>query len=96
MNLTLNLKREYFDAIKSGEKKFEYRLANKYWKRRIGNKEFDKIVLMLGYPKRADESRRIERPWRGYRRIRIRHEQFGDERVLVFAIRVNESEGDNE
>lgn len=87
--LTLHLKREYFDAIKAGTKKFEYRLFNQYWKSRISNKEFDKIVLMLGYPKRGDKSRRIERPWRGLYIDRIKHPEFGNNRVKVFAIQVN-------
>ncbi len=89
MTLTLPLKREYFEAIKAGTKKLELRLANDYWDKRIRGKQFDKIVLTLGYPKRDDKSRRIERPWLGYEIIRTRHKQFGDGPVLVFAIRVN-------
>ena len=87
--LTLPLKREYFDAIKSGDKSLEFRLCNKYWRKRIEGKVFDKIVLTLGYPKRDDESRRIERPWRGFIRIKITHPEFGKHPRTVFAIRVN-------
>lgn len=87
--LTLPLKREYFDAIKSGEKKFEYRLYTAFWGTRLISKHFDKIVLTLGYPKRGDRGRRIERPWRGYKVEIITHPEFGDEPVRVFAIRVN-------
>ncbi len=89
MNLTLPLKREYFDQIKAGTKEYEYRLCTAYWKKRIQAKWFDKIVLTLGYPKRDDKSRRIERPWWGYRVMKITHPEFGDEPVWVFRIRVN-------
>ena len=91
-SLHLPLKREYFEAIKAGTKKFEYRLYNTYWKKRLFKIEYspvDKIVLMSGYPKRGDTSRRIERPWRGYKVKTITHPEFGDKPVKVFAIRVN-------
>lgn len=35
--LTFNLKKEWFEKIKSGEKTHEYRLQNKYWISRIKN-----------------------------------------------------------
>lgn len=84
--LTLQLKREYFEAIKAGEKTEEFRIASDYWRRRIVGKDFDKIVLTLGYPKDGDESKRIRLPWRGYRVTRITHEQFGPGPVEVYAI----------
>ena len=87
--LYLPLKREYFDAIKAGTKKFEYRRASKHWEARIDGKSFDKIVLTLGYPKGKDKSRRLVRPWRGYVRRRITHPEFGNESVMVYAVRVN-------
>lgn len=41
--LTLSLKRKWFDLIKSGEKKEEYRAVNEYWAARlIGKGKFDK------------------------------------------------------
>ena len=89
MILHLPLKREYFDAIKAGTKKFEYRLYNGYWKKRIKGKVFDGIVLTVGYPKRGDKDHRIERPWRGFDVIQITHPQFDDKEVTVFAIKVN-------
>ncbi len=89
MTLHLPLKREYFDAIKAGTKLFEYRLYNSYWKKRISGKTFGKIILTLGYPKRNDQSRRLERPWRGYHLYVTTHPQFGSKPVKVFMIRVN-------
>ena len=87
--LQLALKREYFEAIRDGKKLFEYRLYNDYWRKRIEGKDFDEIVLTLGYPKKTDMSRRITRPWKGYIFPTITHKQFGDKPVKVFAIIVN-------
>lgn len=87
-DLHLNLKREYFEAIKSGTKLFEYRLASK-WLKRIDGKAFDTVFIKLGYPKAGDLERIIERPWRGFDRQIITHPLFGDEPVDVLAIRVN-------
>jgi len=67
MNLTLPLKKEYFDAIKQGVKTLEYRSKTEFWGKRIEGKDFDKVVLTCGYPSKDDTSRRIERPWKGYR-----------------------------
>lgn len=86
--LTLALKGEYFDAIKSGIKEEEYRLVTPYWIRRIEGRAYDEIVLTRGYPRSDDSSRRIVLPWRGYRRSTIIHPHFGPGQVDVFAIRV--------
>lgn len=94
-DLVLPLKAEYFDQIAMGEKGEEYRLANAYWTRRLigaggAHRVFDRIVLMKGYPKRADSSRRMVRPWKGFVRTTIQHPHFGAEPVQVFAINVEE------
>jgi hypothetical protein len=86
--LVLPLKAEYFHAIKSGEKTEEYRLYSEYWYRRLVLRDFDRIVLTLGYPKRDDHARRLILPWRGYVIRMIQHPQFGAEPVRVFAIDV--------
>ena len=52
MRLTLVLKKEWFDKIKSGEKTTEYREAKEYWNKRL-NKDFDTIVFKNGYHKKA-------------------------------------------
>ncbi|MEM1150253.1 MAG: ASCH domain-containing protein [Pseudomonadota bacterium] len=87
--LTLALKAEYFDAIASGRKTEEYRLAKPYWQKRLEGVPFRHIVLTKGYPPRRDLSRRMFRPWRGYIRKTITHPHFGPDPVEVFAIRVN-------
>ena len=69
--LTLSLKKQWFDMIKSGEKKEEYRELNYYWGARLLDlspdgktflkvfKHFDHLVFTLGYPKADDTERRL-------------------------------------
>lgn len=92
-DLVLPLKREYFEAIKSGEKTEEYRLYNSHWRKRLEGRDFERVVLTLGYPKRDDTARRIVRPWQGYAVKMITHPHFGPDPVQVFAIYVQQQEG---
>ncbi|WCZ56605.1 hypothetical protein K9_048 [Salmonella phage Kenya-K9] len=86
-NLQLAVKGEYFDAIKSGEKTEEYRLVNGYWRKRLVGRDFDRLIITKGYPKRDDASRRIECKYRGYEIKEITHPHFGNAPVEVFAIK---------
>ncbi|EOW9258649.1 ASCH domain-containing protein [Vibrio cholerae] len=61
--LHLPVKTEYFLAIKSGEKEFEFRLYNEYWKKRLEGKKYSKIKVTKGYPKNTDHDRIVERPY---------------------------------
>jgi hypothetical protein len=87
-DLILPLKGEYFDDIAAGRKPEEFRLANDYWRTRLVDRQYDRIVLTRGYPKRDDHTRRLIRPWRGYVMHTITHQHFGAEPVEVFAINV--------
>ena len=73
--LTLSLKKPWFDMIKSGKKKEEYREFNEFWIKRLtwtnryskeqrnpfnGTILFDRLVFTLGYPKTDDKERRLE------------------------------------
>lgn len=72
--LTLPLKREWFEMIRSGFKTEEYRDLNDFWAKRLAEnpvitkdyimpgkpKKFDSVVFTCGYPKKTDTSRRIE------------------------------------
>lgn len=53
--LTFNLKKEWFEKIKSGEKTHEYREFKPYWtrifKKEFGELEFSVIELRFGKPK---------------------------------------------
>ena len=71
--LTLPLKRKWFDMIKTGIKKEEYREIKPYYEKRFleplssrlfrngetGVKLFDTLVFTLGYPKAGDTERRL-------------------------------------
>ncbi len=88
-DLILPLKREYFEQIKAGEKWFEYRLRNDYWRKRLEEHgAYDRIILTLGYPRRDNHDRRIIRPWRGYTNKTIIHPHFGPAPIEVYAIDV--------
>lgn len=52
MKLTLVLKKQWFDKIKSGEKTIEYREAKEYWENRL-YKNINSVVLKNGYSKNA-------------------------------------------
>ena len=87
--LRLNLKREYWEAIKDGTKKEEYRLYTDYWTKRLKDKTFSHIEICLGYPKKGDQSRIIQRPWLGCEIKNIEHKLFGEGAQKVYAIKVN-------
>ncbi|MFS2049745.1 ASCH domain-containing protein [Variovorax sp. Varisp41] len=86
--LHLPLKREYFEQIRDGKKRFEYRLRTPYWCRRLEGRFYSGIVLTMGYPAADDTARRLDLPFRGYELDTITHEHFGPAAVDVFAIRV--------
>ena len=86
--LTLALRGVYFDQIKGGTKKKEYRKCTPFWEKRLIGREYDQIVLTRGYPKKDDMSRRLVLPWRGMEVEEITHPHFGADPVTVFAIRV--------
>lgn len=87
--LTLPLRGLYFRQIKAGAKCLEFRLRTDYWRKRLEGREYDLIVLTLGYPKASDTSRRLMRPWMGYEKQTITHPHFGSDPVEVYAITVN-------
>lgn len=87
-DLTLQLKGEYFDAIKSGAKTEEYRLRTLHWKNRIEGKRYENVILTRGYPKRDDHQRRLVLPWQGWTIKTITHPHFGPDPVSVYAINV--------
>lgn len=82
--LHLHLKYRYFDAIKRGEKQFEYRLASK-WQDRLGSARYTHIRLYRGYQKASPETV-IDAPYVGYILEVIKHEHFGPDPVWVCAI----------
>lgn len=51
--LYLNLKKQWFDMIASGEKKEEYREVKEYWTKRLDGKSYDQVHFRNGYSKDA-------------------------------------------
>lgn len=88
--LHLPLKREYFEAIRDCTKPEEFRLCTPHWSKRLEGREYDQIILMLGYPARGDTARRLVRSWRGFKTKTITHPHFVPEPVEVYAIDVNQ------
>ena len=91
-DLILHVKKEYFDEIKSGYKRYEYRLRTEYWKKRLVRREYSGIQIFCGYPKKGDASRVIRRKWTGCEPGLIRHKHFGNlfaAPVEIFAIDVS-------
>lgn len=90
MDLVLNLKSKWFEEIKKGFKVVEFREYNDYWKKRLEGKEYDNIYLIKGYPKgfpyNCDPEKRMVFPYIGYLLKTIKHEEFGDKIIPVFAI----------
>lgn len=84
--LTLHLKATYFEQIKAGTKTQEFRLRTPYWRKRLEGREYNCVVVALGYPARDDVERCLTFPWQGYEVKTIKHEHFGPESVEVFAI----------
>ena len=92
-DLILAVKKEYFDAIKSGEKTEEFRLFNAYWIKRLNNpaKVYSRVIITLGYPKKGDPHRTLVFPYQGWTKKAITHKHFGAEPVDVFAITLSKT-----
>lgn len=88
-NITIPLNGVYFDQIKAGTKLEEYRLANYYWTKRLLGRNYDRLILTRGYPRKDDEDRRINLKYRGFEVKTITHPHFGPEPVRVFAIKID-------
>ena len=89
VQLVLHLKKEYFEEIKNGKKRFEYRLKTPYWHKRLVGKQYDSIRLLCGYPKVGEKDKEIVRRFKGYRPMIIKHPHFGKKPVHVYAIEVD-------
>lgn len=86
-DIILHVKAEYWHDINEGRKPFEYRLDTPYWRKRLVGRDYNRLIICLGYPKKNDHSRRINIPYQGYEMQTITHKHFGTKPVRVFAIR---------
>lgn len=87
--LILPVKRKWFDQIKAGTKLFEFRLRTDFWRVRLVDREYDRVVITLGYPPRDCAERRLTFEWNGYEHMTIESEEWGMRPKDVFAIRLN-------
>ena len=68
--LTFNLKKEWFEKIKSGEKTHEYRGVKPYWEKRLFKNykiygmpscnETDECEFVCGYAPKTDKDKRLK------------------------------------
>lgn len=89
VELVLHLKKQYFEQVKSGKKRFEYRLKTPYWHKRLVGREYTTIRLLCGYPKSRDKDKEIVRRFKGYKPMIIKHPHFGKKPVRVYAIELD-------
>jgi hypothetical protein len=48
---------------------------------------------MCGYPRNEELDKMIFLPWRGYKLTQITHKEFGNDPIIVYAIRLTEKAG---
>jgi hypothetical protein len=87
--LRISVKKEYFEQIKLGLKKEEYREIKPYWDKRI-NKDYDEVWIMLGYPSSQEKEKILKFKWKGYTKKIITHTEFGNIPIEVYAIKLGE------
>jgi len=87
--LHLHVRKEYWYQVKNGEKNKEYRLIKPYWITRL-KKSYNLIHYHLGYTKKVIVFRYV-----GYIKMVIKHKEFGDKPVNVFAIDLTKNRRDD-
>ena len=65
-------------------------MCTPYWDKRLINKNYDKVIIKLGYPKDSEKEKILIFNYRGYEIQEILHEHFGKEVVQVYAIKLHE------
>lgn len=85
-DLFLIVTKKYFDEIKSGSKKEEYRLITSYWIKKIINKNYENIIFQLGYNKKN----RVIVKYLGFELKNIKHDFFGNDEISVFALKLGD------
>ncbi len=78
--LHLHVRKEYWEQVKNNQKNKEYRIIKPYWIKML-KKDYDLIYYYLGYT-----SKKLIFEYNGFVRTTIKHKEFGDKPVNVFAI----------
>lgn len=85
--LHLHVKHIYFSQMRFGEKLWEYRLFNDYWKKRLIDREYEEAWVYDGYPKAGNEDKILKYSYLGFKELPVfRHVHFGPGVHHVFAI----------
>jgi|ERR1043165_4449114 hypothetical protein len=71
--LHLTLHKKWFDKILIGRKRYEFRIAKPYWRRRLENRRYDFIEFRNGYSKQAPTMKVI---FEGIQKRRIKQVEF--------------------
>lgn len=87
--LKIAVKKEYFQQIKTGLKKEEYRLIKPYWTKRLA-KQYDQVWITLGYPKNSEKEKIIKFKYNGFDIKKIKHKEFGICTVQVYVIKLGD------
>lgn len=84
--LTLTIKKRYFDAILAGTKTYEFREVKPHWSRRLRRRTYDSVLFINGY---QPDSPRMMCDFVSCRVIAgLDHPLFGEAPVNVFAIKL--------
>lgn len=85
MILYMTIKLIYFNQIKSGHKKLEFRRKTQYWKQKLEHRKYSLVCFRAGY---SLNSPTLYIEYLGYRSKTIQHPFFGTEPVQVYAIKL--------
>ncbi len=86
--LTLHLCRKWWEQIRDGAKKNEYRLCSPRNATLLERRGYDEVHLWLGYPAKTETDKRLIRKFCVVTRTTITHEHFGPDPVEVFDIKL--------
>lgn len=78
--LFLTVTKHWFDEIKSGKKKIEYREYKQYWISRLKGKSYDIVEFRNGYQRNADK---LRAEYLGYNILRGVKNPLGKDKVFA-------------
>lgn len=87
--LHIHVKEEYWKQVRDKQKNKEYRLIKPYWIKKL-KQDYNLIYYYLGYT-----SKKLIFKYDGFVKTVIKHKEFGDKPVNVFAIDLTKLKGDD-
>lgn len=85
--LRLAVRKKYFEEIKTGIKKEEYREIKPYWINKLAT-NYDEVWITCGYLKNSETNKILKFKYNGFDIKKIKHEEFGGTEVEVYAIKL--------